>query len=330
MSTAGVVAAALGSAVGSSLTIFPLTYIAAKRLFDLPPFSGARRIWAAYFGAQVVTTLLVGVPKNDPISDIPVLVIIPALVSLTVLFFYSWARSAKSRVGTSDRINYRRGLLRIWVLLTLGWSVYVLAVGGLQRIRYAWRYQFDYEALRHEAAARYATPAPAPAPTNSAQVAAPAPYTLEDAVRDVTGATSAATLRNNMQFSVNAQPDKEASYKHLGAAVGVPTDTVRAQPDAIKTQAALQQFPADDIASKYPETAKILASLDNTRMLHDDVPNMAATNAPDPAPEPPDWVWLEWLLLLPTVGVAVSVTALTALWHGFRNLLRWVQRGFVG
>lgn len=321
------VAAALGSAVGSSLTIFPLTYIAAKRLFDLPPFTGARRIWAAYFGAQVVTTLLVGVPKNDPISDIPVLVIIPALVSLTVLFFYSWARSAKSRVGTSDRINYRRGLLRIWVLLTLGWSVFVLAVGGLQSIRYAWRYQFDYEALRHEEAARYATPAPEPADrslqgqswddflkTDAPQAPAPVP----------------ATLRNNMQLSVNAQPDKEASYKHLGTAVGVPTDTVRAQPDAIKTQAALQQFPADAIASKYPETAKILASLDNTRMLHDDVPNMAAINAPDPAPEPPDWVWLEWLLLLPTVGVAVSVTALTALRHGFRNLLRWVQRGFVG
>ncbi len=312
--------------MGSSLTIFPLTYIAAKRLFDLPPFTRARRIWAAYFGAQVVTTLLVGVPKNDPISDIPVLVIIPALVSLTVLFFYSWARSAKSRVGTSDRINYRRGLLRIWVLLTLGWSVFVFAVGGLQSIRYAWRYQFDYEALRHEEAARYATPAPQASVATSTQSLAD--FLKTDAPQ--APAPVPATLRNNMQFSVNAQPDREAQIQALAKQMGVPTDTVRAQPDAIKTQAALQQFPADAIASKYPETAKILASLDNTRMLHDDVPNMAAINAPDPAPEPPDWVWLEWLLLLPTVGVAVSVTALTALWHGFRNLLRWVQRGFVG
>jgi len=114
--------------------------------------------------------------------------------------------------------------------------------------------------------------------TDAAPAQAPADaQSLDDFLAGAApGAPSPTTLRNNMQFSVNAQPDKEASYKHLGAAVGVPIDTVRAQPDAIKTQAALQQFPADAIASKYPETAKILASLDNTRMLHDDVPNMTA------------------------------------------------------
>lgn len=129
------------------------------------------------------------------------------------------------------------------------------------------------------------------------------------------GAPTPATLRNNMQLSVNAQPDKEASYKHLGAAVGVPTDTVRAQPDAIKTQATLQQFPADAIASKYPETAKILASLDNTRMLHDDVPNMAAIEGTMQAWQP-SWgqrlsSWIGSLFRMPELerAQAANITA---------------------
>jgi len=114
--------------------------------------------------------------------------------------------------------------------------------------------------------------------TDTAPVQAPADaQSLDDFLAGAApGAPSPATLRNNMQFSVNTQPDREAQIQALAKRVGVPTDTARAQPDAIKTQAALQQFPADAIASKYPETAKVLASLDNTRMLHDDVPNMAA------------------------------------------------------
>lgn len=88
------------------------------------------------------------------------------------------------------------------------------------------------------------------------------------------GTTTPQTLRNNLQFSLDASPDKEAGYRHLARFVGVPTDTVRAQPDAIKTQAALQQFDADKVANQLPATAQVLSDMDNTRMLHDDIPNM--------------------------------------------------------
>ncbi len=111
----------------------------------------------------------------------------------------------------------------------------------------------------------------------SSAPAAPAPaQSLDDflAHGEQDAPTSAATLRNNLQFSTDAQPDREAEFQALAKQVGVPVDTARAQPDAIKTQAALQGFDADTVASKYPATAKVLSSLDNTRMLHDDIPNM--------------------------------------------------------
>ncbi len=86
--------------------------------------------------------------------------------------------------------------------------------------------------------------------------------------------TTPETLRNNLQFSTASNPDKEAQYKHLAAFVGVPIDTVRAQPDTIKTQAALQQFDANKVASQSPATAQVLSDADNMKMLHDDIPNM--------------------------------------------------------
>ena len=113
-------------------------------------------------------------------------------------------------------------------------------------------------------------------PDNLASLIAP-PQSLDDFLKNgdqSTAPTSAATLRNNLQFSTDAQPDREAQFQALAKQVGVPVDTVRAQPDAIKTQAALQGFDADTVAARYPGTAKVLSSLDNTRMLHDDIPNM--------------------------------------------------------
>ena len=87
---------------------------------------------------------------------------------------------------------------------------------------------------------------------------------------------TAIQIRNNLQFSADANPDQEANYQHLAKFVGVPVDTVRAQPQAIKTQAALQQFDANNLAAQAPQTAQLLTNLDNTRMLHDDIGGTAA------------------------------------------------------
>lgn len=83
-------------------------------------------------------------------------------------------------------------------------------------------------------------------------------------------------IRNNVQFAAGANPEQEASYQHLAKFVGVPVDTVRAQPEAIKTEAVLQQFDADRLAIEFPHTAKFLTSLDNTRLVVDDIHGMTA------------------------------------------------------
>lgn len=88
--------------------------------------------------------------------------------------------------------------------------------------------------------------------------------------------SQAAQIRNNVQFSVGTNPDQEANFQHLAKFVGVPIDTVRAQPEAIKTDAALQQVDADRLAVEFPQTAKFLTSLDNTRLVHDDIHGMTA------------------------------------------------------
>lgn len=99
---------------------------------------------------------------------------------------------------------------------------------------------------------------------------------------------TATQVRNNVQFAVDANPDKEAGYKHLAQFVGVPVDTVRAQPDAIKQQAAMQQMDAGKLAQDFPHTAGFLTDLNNTRMIHDDVPGTAAVEQQVKAlPKPP-------------------------------------------
>ncbi len=122
----------------------------------------------------------------------------------------------------------------------------------------------------------------------------------DDAVASVLHQDNQATavqIRNNLQFSADANPDQEANYMHLAKFVGVPVDTVRAQPQAIKTQAALQQFDADGLTAQAPQTAQLLTNLDNTRMLHDDIGGTAAVEqavkalgtAPDAPPEMTQW-----------------------------------------
>jgi hypothetical protein len=97
-----------------------------------------------------------------------------------------------------------------------------------------------------------------------------------------------AQIRNNVQFSLDANPDTEARFKHLATTAGVPIDTARAQPDEIKRQAAMAQFDAGKVATNYPHLAQFLTNLDNTRMIHDDVPGTAnletAAKALPPAP----------------------------------------------
>ena len=90
---------------------------------------------------------------------------------------------------------------------------------------------------------------------------------------------SAAQVRNNMQFAPAANPDDEARYRHLAQFIGAPLDTVRADPAAASARASLLATDADRLAAQAPRTAATLSDPSNARMLHDQIPNVAATEA---------------------------------------------------
>jgi len=100
----------------------------------------------------------------------------------------------------------------------------------------------------------------------------------DDAVGSVLQDT-AANIRNNVQLSIGANPDQEAGYAHLAKFIQAPVESVRADPDLARQQAAGQAMDADKIASDYPHLAKFLTNADNTRQAHDVIPQMAATEA---------------------------------------------------
>lgn len=100
---------------------------------------------------------------------------------------------------------------------------------------------------------------------------------------------TAVQVRNNMQFAVGTNADQAAEYQHLAKYVGVPPETVQAQPDVIRQQAALKSMDADQLVTNQPVLAKYLTDPNNTAKSHDDVAPLAsveqATKAlPGPAP----------------------------------------------
>lgn len=100
---------------------------------------------------------------------------------------------------------------------------------------------------------------------------------------------TAVQIRNNVQFAVGQNPDQAAQYQHLAKYVGVPVETVHAQPEAIKQQAALQSMDADKMVSDYPTLSKYLTDQNNAAKSHDDIAPLASVEAATkalPAPSP--------------------------------------------
>jgi hypothetical protein len=100
---------------------------------------------------------------------------------------------------------------------------------------------------------------------------------------------TAVQVRNNMQFAVGTSADQAAEYQHLAKYVGVPPETVQAQPDVIRQQAALKAMNADQLVADQPVLAKYLTDPDNAAKSHDDVTPLASVEQaakalPSPAP----------------------------------------------
>lgn len=108
--------------------------------------------------------------------------------------------------------------------------------------------------------------------------------------------STAVQIRNNVQFSVGQNPDQAAQYQHLAKYVGVPVETVQAQPEAIRQQAALKSMDADKLVSDYPTLGRYLTNPGNAAKSHDDIAPLAAVEkaakalpAPAAGAAPPTW-----------------------------------------
>lgn len=85
-----------------------------------------------------------------------------------------------------------------------------------------------------------------------------------------------AMARANLSLSLDAKPDYEASLAAAARSTGVPIDSARAFPDHVHQQAALNSVDWSDLAQNYPATAKFFgADINNARVAHDDVQNLA-------------------------------------------------------
>jgi hypothetical protein len=122
---------------------------------------------------------------------------------------------------------------------------------------------------------------------------------FDDAVASVVHQDAQGTatqIRNNVQFAVGQNPDQAAQYQHLAKYVGVPVETVAAQPEAVRQQAALKSMDADQLVSDYPTLAKYMTDPGNAAKSHDDIAPLAAVEqavkalpAPAPAARPPSF-----------------------------------------
>lgn len=100
--------------------------------------------------------------------------------------------------------------------------------------------------------------------------------TWYDATKADLETSQATQIRNNLQFSLDANPAKEAGYRQLYNATGIPVDSIRDNEASVRTAATLREFDADGLVKATPHTAQLLMDPDNTKLLHDAIPNTQA------------------------------------------------------
>ena len=121
------------------------------------------------------------------------------------------------------------------------------------------------------------------------------PNPFEDAAASVMH-SQASQIRNNVIATQGDNPDQAANYQHLAKFTNTPLQTVYAQPDAVKQQAAMQQLDTGKLTGEYPHLAQFLTNQDNTAKSHDDLQPLAgvegaakALPGPSAASVPPDF-----------------------------------------
>lgn len=164
------------------------------------------------------------------------------------------------------------------------------------------------------------------APAAPAPVAAPAPDVVPD-YKAIVQSRAADAVRNTMQFAPAANPDEEAKFRHLSKFIGAPLDTVRADPAAAGARASLLATDADRLAASNAATANLLSDPSNARMLHDQIPNVAATETAVQAlaAQPQRSVWADVPSALASTGDKIHAAGIRAQLAVQGMLPKWLQ-----
>lgn len=109
---------------------------------------------------------------------------------------------------------------------------------------------------------------------------------LDDAAASVLH-TQATQIRNNVLSTQNENPDTAAQYQHLAKFTNTPVESVYAEPDAVKQQAAMLQLDTGKLTSDYPHLSQFLTDQNNTAKSHDDIQPLAGVEGTAKALPPP-------------------------------------------
>lgn len=99
--------------------------------------------------------------------------------------------------------------------------------------------------------------------------------------------SQATQIRNNVMATQKDSPDLAAQYQHLAKFTNTPVESVYAQPDAVKQQAAMQKLDTGKLTTDYPHLSQFLSDQYNTAKSHDDIPNLATVEGTARAVPPP-------------------------------------------
>jgi hypothetical protein len=100
--------------------------------------------------------------------------------------------------------------------------------------------------------------------------------TWYDSAKNLIETDQATQIRNNLQYSLDANPQREAGIRQLYGATGIPIDSIRENETSVRTATTLRDFDAEGLVKSYPRTAELLTDQNNTKLLHDAIPGTQA------------------------------------------------------
>jgi len=131
-------------------------------------------------------------------------------------------------------------------------------------------------------------PIPLELEDNSAsQAAKPTSADLDRQAADSIMHTQGSQIRANLLATQGQNPDQAAQYQHLAKFTSVPIESVYADPEGVRQQAAMQNLDTGKLVTQYPHLTQFLGNQYNVAKSSDDIPTLAGVeDAAKALPQP--------------------------------------------